>query len=142
MIAPMLLGTITKDSPRWLRIERIGEFSSVGAALVFNVCNLLIVTYQLVENPGKLEPVHLFYTSIGVWSGNVLIFTLIYWLVDGDGPDARLSGKVRYPDFDFPTMDDPEHVPPGWQPKSARPRRCRSHPAPSCSSSFKAAFRW
>jgi hypothetical protein len=156
-IAPMLLGTITKAAPLWRRIEGVGEFSFVGAALAFNICNLLIVTYQLVENPSTLEPVHLFYTSIGVWSGNVLIFTLIYWLIDSDGPDARLSGKVRYPDFDFPAMDDPERVPPGWRPKNrrlsvfslydfdrvpARPRRCRSHRLPSCSSSFKAAFRW
>jgi hypothetical protein len=85
-IAPMLLGTITKGAPLWRRIEGVGEFSFVGAALAFNICNLLIVTYQLVENPSTLEPVHLFYTSIGVWSGNVLIFTLIYWLIDSDGP--------------------------------------------------------
>jgi hypothetical protein len=117
MIAPMLLGIITKDTPLWRRIERFGEFSSVGAALVFNICNLLIATYQLVENPSKLEPVHLFYTSIGVWSGNVLIFTLMYWLIDCGGPDARLSGDVRYPDFDFPAMDDSVRVPPGWRPK-------------------------
>jgi Protein of unknown function (DUF1254) len=73
----------------------------------FNVCNLLIAAYNLVENPGKLQPAPLFYTSIGIWSGNALIFTLIYWLIDCGGPDARLSGKTHYPDFVFPAMDDP-----------------------------------
>jgi hypothetical protein len=45
--------------------------------LVDESCNLLVAAYNLVENPGPLEPVQLFYTSVGVWSGNVLIFTLI-----------------------------------------------------------------
>lgn len=116
MIAPMLFGTLTKDSPLFRRIERFGEFTSVGVALTFNICNLLVASYNLVENPTKLEPVPLFYTSIGIWTGNVLIFTLIYWLVDGGGPDARLSPAPSQPDFVFPAMDDPEHAPAGWRP--------------------------
>jgi hypothetical protein len=116
MVAPMLVGAVMRDTPGLRRAERAAEFVAVGAALAFNMINLLIAAYDLVENPGKLEPVPLFYTSVGIWSGNVLIFTLLYWLVDGGGPDARLSGKVRYPDFVFPAMEDTEHVPPGWQP--------------------------
>jgi hypothetical protein len=96
MIAPMLVGAVLKQTPILRRTERIAEF--------------------VVENPGKLEPVPLFYTSVGIWSGNVLIFTLLYWLIDGGGPDARLSGKVTYPDFVFPAMEVTEHVRPGWQP--------------------------
>jgi hypothetical protein len=46
----------------------------------------------------------------------VLVFTLIYWLVDSGGPDARAAGKARYPDFVFPTMDDTEHTQPDWHP--------------------------
>jgi hypothetical protein len=70
----------------------------------------------LVKNPGKLDPVRLFYTSIGIWSGNVLIFTLLYWLVDRGGPDARVNRLVRYPDFVFPAMDDDEYASANWQP--------------------------
>ena len=116
MIGPMALVVLTKGGPAWKRVERVAEFVAVGAALVANVCNLLIVAYQLVENPGSLEPVPLFYTSIAIWTGNVLIFTLLYWLIDGGGPDARLNKRAKYPDFDFPAFDDPDHVPPGWEP--------------------------
>lgn len=116
MILPMLYGAIAKGTGPWQRIERSAEFVSVGAALAFNVSNLLIAAYNLVEFPDKLQPVPLFYTSVGIWSGNVLIFTLIYWLIDSGGPDARLSGKTHYPDFVFPTMDDPEHARPNWRP--------------------------
>jgi hypothetical protein len=116
MILPMLLVVFSKGSVLWRRIERVAEFTAVGSALVFNSANLLVAAYNLVENPGTLEPVTLFYTSVGIWTGNILIFTLLYWLVDGGGPDARLNKKNPYPDFDFPAMDDEQHVAPGWQP--------------------------
>lgn len=104
-------------SPAYRRLERIAEFTGVGVALVANCVNLLVSAYNLVEHPGVLEPVPLFYTSIAIWTGNILIFTLIYWLVDSGGPDARLHGSVPYPDFVFPAMDDPERVPPNWRPE-------------------------
>jgi hypothetical protein len=116
MIVPMALVVVTKGGGVWKRIERIAEFLAVGSALVANVVTLLVVAYHLVETPGSLEPVPLFYTSVGIWTGNVLIFTMLYWLIDRGGPDARLNNTVKYPDFDFPAMDDAEHVAPDWRP--------------------------
>lgn len=115
MILPMLFVIFTKGGGLWRRIERVAEFIAVGSALVFNASNLLVAAYNLVENPGVLEPVPLFYTSVGIWTGNILIFTLLYWLVDRGGPDARLN-KRNYPDFDFPAMDDNPYIAPGWEP--------------------------
>ena len=116
IVVPMAVGTVIRDTLAWRRIERFLEFGAVGAALTFNVLNLSIAAYSLIENPGKLEPVPLFYTSVGIWTGNVLIFTLLYYLIDRGGPDARLNDEVKYPDFDFPAMDEDAHVPPGWKP--------------------------
>ncbi|MGB8519813.1 MAG: hypothetical protein WCD38_06570 [Candidatus Tumulicola sp.] len=116
MLVPMLLAWAKPGSRAWRRFERIAEFFAVGAALAFNSLNLFVAAYNLVENPGKLEPVPLFYTSIGIWTGNILIFTLMYWLVDSGGPDARLNHKAPYPDFDFPAMADDAPVPPDWRP--------------------------
>jgi hypothetical protein len=116
MLLPMIVVAVSRGNDVWRRFERIAEFVAVGIALTFNSANLLVAAYNLVENPGKLEPVPLFYTSVGIWTANILIFTLIYWLVDRGGPDARLNQEVRYPDFDFPAMDDPAKVPPDWQP--------------------------
>ncbi len=114
LIVPMTLVSLTHGRPFWRKTERLVEFVAVGAALVFNATNLLMAAYELVEVPAKLEPVTLFYTSIGIWTGNVLIFTLIYWLVDGGGPDARLNRRTRYPDFEFPAMDDNAYIAPNW----------------------------
>jgi hypothetical protein len=116
MVVPMLLVAILPAKLFWRRLERPAEFVAVGSAFCFNSANVLVTAYRLVENPSGLEPVPLFYTAVGVWAGNVLIFTLIYWLVDGGGPDARLNKKNPYPDFDFPAMDDELHIAPGWQP--------------------------
>jgi hypothetical protein len=116
MIAPIVLVMVTHGGDVWKRFERIAEFFAVGIALLANLTNLLVVAHQLVENPGSLQPVPLFYTSVGIWTGNVLIFTLLYWLIDRGGPDARLNNKVKYPDFDFPAMDDEEHIAPDWHP--------------------------
>jgi hypothetical protein len=116
MVVPMLAGAVLRQTLVLHRTERVAEFLVVGIALAFNSLNLLLAAYNLVENPGKLEPVPLFYTSIGIWLGNVLIFTLLYWLIDGGGPDARASGTAKYPDFVFPAMEDDKYVPPGWEP--------------------------
>jgi hypothetical protein len=116
MLMPMVLVWVTRGNPITRRFERVAEFVAVGTALAFNSANLFVAAYNLVENPGKLEPVPLFYTSIGIWTGNILIFTLIYWLVDSGGPDARLNHKSPYPDFDFPAMDPSASVPPDWRP--------------------------
>ena len=86
-----------------------------GIALAFNSANLFVAAYNLVENPGKLEPVPLFYTSVGIWTGNILIFTLIYWLVDSGGPDARLNLEARYADSTCRRWNSAK-VPPNWQP--------------------------
>jgi hypothetical protein len=116
MLIPLIVVSVAKRSGVWHRVARTAEFIAVGAALVFNVCNLAIAAYDLVETPGKLQPVPLFYTSIGIWCGNVLIFTLLYWLVDSGGADARLRRVASHPDFVFPAMDDPEHAPSDWRP--------------------------
>jgi len=115
VIAAMVLSATMVRTRRWHGIERMTMSVGVGIALLFNAANLISVVDNLVTNPSSMKPVPLFYTSVSIWTGNMLIFTLIYWLLDRGGPDAR-AGKDTYPDFDFPAMDDSEKVRPGWQP--------------------------
>jgi hypothetical protein len=116
MVLPMLLGPFARPDGLWRKIERGAELFAVVTALVFNVCNLSVAAYDLIENPSALDPIRLFYTSIVIWCGNVLIFTLLYWLVDSGGPDARANKTRKYPDFVFPSMEDDEFAPEDWQP--------------------------
>jgi hypothetical protein len=50
-----------------------------------------------------------------VWLGNNLAFALLYWLVDGGGPPARLR-RATPVDFAFTQHLNPEVGPPGWRP--------------------------
>ena len=116
IIVPMVLVSVIPGNRFLRRLERPAEFVAVGGALFFNSANILIAAYNVVEFPPKLDPVTLFYTSVGVWFGNILIFTLLYWLLDSGGPDARLRHEQQYPDFDFPAMEEGAHVARGWLP--------------------------
>ena len=50
-----------------------------------------------------------------IWLGNVLVFSLFYWLLDSGGPLARYRGDRPYPDFAFTQHMSPELAPPGWR---------------------------
>jgi uncharacterized membrane protein len=52
-----------------------------------------------------------------VWLGNVLIFGLLYWLLDSGGPVARYRRERPYPDFAFPQQLSPELAPAIWRPR-------------------------
>jgi hypothetical protein len=54
-------------------------------------------------------------TGALVWLGNNLAFALVYWLMDGGGPQER-SRHGRPLDFAFSQHLSPEVSPPGWRP--------------------------
>lgn len=112
-VGAMLVAAATR-SPRWHRIELAVLWTIVVIGLGYNAVNLANVIHRLAFE--AVQASTLFYTALSIWINNVLVFALIYWLLDGGGPDARASGKVRYPDFDFPGASMPEKVRPGWQP--------------------------
>ncbi len=52
-----------------------------------------------------------------VLATNLITFALLYWQLDGGGPDGRAAGSdARYRDFHFPQQAEPERAPPDWQP--------------------------
>ena len=51
-----------------------------------------------------------------VWLGNILAFSLLYWIFDSGGPRTRTHAPRRYADFAFPQRLDPDLAPPGWHP--------------------------
>jgi hypothetical protein len=54
-------------------------------------------------------------TGAGVWLGNNLAFALLYWLMDGGGPIARLRRSSPV-DFAFTQQVNPHLAAPGWRP--------------------------
>lgn len=71
---------------------------------------------DLITGTGVSDsPSHLLASGAVVWLGNNLAFALLYWLVDGGGPRARLQRALPV-DFAFTQHMSPELAPPGWRP--------------------------
>lgn len=70
----------------------------------------LIHGSKLTQSPTKL-------LAIGglTWLGNNLAFGLLYWLMDGGGPLARMTLTTPV-DFAFTQQLSPEIAPAGWRP--------------------------
>jgi len=52
-----------------------------------------------------------------VLATNVVTFGLLYWQLDGGGPDGRLRQASASPDFGFPQTLTDGLAPPAWQPR-------------------------
>jgi hypothetical protein len=48
---------------------------------------------------------------------NMFTFALLYWQVDGGGPDMRARERAHHPDFQFPQTLDMELGGPDWIPR-------------------------
>ena len=98
------------------RVARPAALASLVLAIGLILLALGRIVEDLMYEPKTLNALSLFHTSVALWFGNILIFTIAYWLIDGGGPDARTAGTAQYFDFDFPARSEPSKLPPGWQP--------------------------
>ena len=76
----------------------------------------MLLVYDLINGLGVTNnPRQLLAAGGLVWLGNNLSFALLYWLIDGGGPLARLRNRTPV-DFAFTQQMSPELAPPGWRP--------------------------
>ena len=100
---------------RWLRRLAIALVSLLGCAALASTVKLIV---DLVEGTKVTESAsNLLASGAVIWLGNVLVFSLFYWLLDSGGPLARYHGERPYPDFAFTQQMSPEIAPPGWRPQ-------------------------
>jgi hypothetical protein len=72
---------------------------------------------ELIDGSGvSQDPAELLASGALVWLGNNLAFALLYWLLDGGGPIARLRRAIPL-DFAFTQQLEPAVAPPGWRPR-------------------------
>jgi len=100
---------------RWLRIVAIALTVSL---LVVALASTVVLIESLVTGGEVTESASKLLTSgTLVWLGNVMVFSLLYWLFDSGGPLARYRGERPYPDFLFTQQASPEFAPPEWRPR-------------------------
>jgi hypothetical protein len=98
-----------------LGIRRQTGITLAGLASAANAFLVIAVIASLISGHEK-SGAQLLLKGITVWSTNVILFGLWFWLFDRGGPVGRLRPNPPLPDFQFPQMENPELAPPGWRP--------------------------
>lgn len=66
---------------------------------------------------GKVADGHgLILAAINIFLTNIIVFALLYWEIDAGGPIKRHITDIRFRDFSFPQMQNPELAPLKWMP--------------------------
>ncbi|EWT01958.1 hypothetical protein N865_20305 [Intrasporangium oryzae NRRL B-24470] len=116
----ILLAVAAKPGPV-PRAARPLVLTLVAVLIVANTgAAVRLVALVLRSTPeGETPPTvtQLLVTAVTLLATNIVTFGLLYWQIDGGGPDARRVGAAPYPDFQFPQTDNEGLAPPDWQPR-------------------------
>ncbi len=106
---------------------RIDRRSAVGRVLSLVLVTVLIVdaigvsgglVVDLIEGgPETNSAADLLKTGFLVWLYTIIAFTLLYWVLDGGGPEERFLAPPQFPDLAFPQQLSPQVARPGWHPE-------------------------
>jgi hypothetical protein len=93
----------------WLRALRITTFLFAGLVTLGLLLNVVGLVYSLDSNT---EAYGLLWDAGLLWTNNVLIFSIWYWLLDSGGPEARADNPKVRADVAFPQQSTDY---PGWE---------------------------
>jgi uncharacterized membrane protein len=86
-------------------VKNAAVLTVVGATSVYNALSLFMLVLFLIfpdENRAEIEAPRLLATAVSIWLTNVLTFALLYWAIDGGGPERRLRDPGGPRDLAFP----------------------------------------
>ena len=103
------------NEARWIRPLTITLIAFVSLANVASVALLVhhLLSAGLVPTNGRA----LVYSAALIWMTNVIVFSLWFWELDRGGPTTRFTSLERWPDFQFPQMENPRFAEPHWRPR-------------------------
>jgi hypothetical protein len=91
---------------------------AIGLIALISVANMisvgLLIHLLLVKN--VVQGRQLVYSAVSVWVTNVTVYGLWFWEIDRGGPALRATTRERYPDIQFPQMDNSDLAAPHWTP--------------------------
>ena len=100
------------------RALRALSLSLVTVLVIANIVSLVLLVRGVFVG-SKLSPPGLLLAGAALWIVNVAVFTLVYWELDGGGPEARADGYTEgHPDFVFPQQQQDQQglAPSDWKP--------------------------
>jgi len=105
---------------RWLRLPswlaNTTVLVVVAILLSVNILSLIKLIQLILFHVKDIDGHRLLGSSVVIWISNLLAFSLLYWLIDGGGPDARINSDRWRADFVFPQPVRPVDMNPNWQP--------------------------
>ncbi len=115
-----LLASVAVYIPSRTEPRRALRVLSIGLGAMLVVANMvsLVLLVRGVFVGSHLSPPGLILAGGAPWMANVVVFALIYWELDGGGPEARADGYRDYPDLVFPQQqhDQQALAPSDWKP--------------------------
>jgi uncharacterized membrane protein len=102
------------------RAARVLSLSLVVVLVIGNITSLFLLVRGVFVG-SQLSASGLLLAGAALWVVNILVFTLAYWELDGDGPEARAAGRQDYPDLVFPQQQQDQQglAPADWKPTFA-----------------------
>jgi hypothetical protein len=94
------------------------SYALVTVLVAANAASLALLVHGVFVG-SRLGPAGLLAAGVTLWLVNVAVFALLYWEVDGGGPESRAGGyEGRYPDLVFPQQqaDQQGIAPATWKP--------------------------
>ncbi|MGA7953135.1 MAG: hypothetical protein WCA07_06385 [Gloeobacterales cyanobacterium] len=116
VLASMAAIPLTAAKVPWRRVEHTIMLIFFVVAGSGTLASLVYLIRAMVRRGTEIGGLQLLTSSIAVWVINVLTFSLLYWQIDRNGPEARANNEGRRPDWLFPQTGVPEEAPPAWRP--------------------------
>lgn len=108
-----------REVARW---QRALVMVVIAAITISNAYDLIRLLEALLSKNQSMTGRELILSAGVIWLTNVIVFGLWYWELDRGGPGRRAAARddetlKRYPDFQFPQMENPQLAPPHWHPR-------------------------
>lgn len=114
-IVPMIIVTLSTDSPIWRRVERFAILLLASVYALNTAAELGDMIGIITVHPPETRSVSLLTSSFTIWITNVLTFSLLYWQIDSGGPSQIARGITGKSDWLFPQASAPELASADWR---------------------------
>lgn len=99
-------------------VARVLSRALIAVLVIANAVSLVLLARGVFLG-SSLRPSGLLFAGLALWLVNLGVFALLYWELDGGGPEARADGYVdRRPDIVFPQLQADQQwlAPDVWKP--------------------------
>lgn len=112
------LAVVTSDGyDRVSRSRRTLAMTLIAIVAVINIFSLVFLVQALLFSGAlDMDGHDLLLNGLTIYVTNIFMFALLYWEMDGGGPDRRVDDDDRQRDFVFPQMVHAAIAKPNWLP--------------------------